>query len=210
MKDAIKTAGQISTVAPIASHRARRGVLLFALFGLLALCASMNLEIKPEPPSIEIRGVKYQPIEYFDTHPWRATFALTNSGISPFEIEISMADFLRVETDKGWITETNWPSKYARSVIGFDWQRLLRRGEGAESEVELPANTRRWQAGYHVRAISPRKNLEMKFGPKISKPIVALFGDWISDQDGIAVVWGPVIEMINGTNSHSDLFPPIR
>ena len=181
---------------PASNFRVRRGLLVFALCALLVVFMSGHIETTPAPPSIDISAVKYEPIEpLFNNNSWRATYALTNTGSSTFVIEISMADYVRIETDKGWITETNWIYKHGRSVIRFDWTPTMRPGEGAESKVELPANTRRWQAGYEVTVLSAQKNLESKLGPKISKPILTWFGDWIPDQEKTTIVWGPVITM---------------
>jgi hypothetical protein len=186
-------------------RRMRRRVIIFAIAGLLIVCASIKLDLTPVPPSIEISGAKYKKIDRPDGSILLARFALTNNGGSSFAVEMLTPAYVRFETEHGWSTihaqEMIEPNGVIAMPGGRTW-RWLDKSEGFLTEATFPHTARRWQPVFKVNVLSERENWKRKL-PKLlnfKREMESKFGNifpgnWISDEYPTEVIWGPVIEI---------------
>jgi hypothetical protein len=188
-------------------RRVRRRVVIFAVTGLMIVCASMILNLSSKPASIEISGVNYEKMDQPAGPVLLAKFAITNNGAPTFSVGIFTPDYVRFETERGWTKIYGVEMIEPKGVIAMPtcrtW-RWLNRGEGFFTEATFPQSARRWQPVYEVNVLSDREKWKRRL-PKLLSfkrymewKLGNIFpGNWISDEYRTEFVFGPVIEITN-------------
>lgn len=174
-----------------------------AVLGVIGVCYWLAMPreretgVKVELPRISVGGVVYSPKASLQLAGQcaDASFVMTNSGKRGFIFSPGSGDFIRYETSEGWETNDHGQmGKRYSSVISAHDHIILRSGEARTGYVHIPLKARRWQVGYEVRFASGRSNLQSMLGSKLSKPVISVLGDSISDGEEGAIVWGPIFE----------------
>jgi hypothetical protein len=186
-----------------AAMRKRHLKFVAVLIGVAAFCwLTMQLKQQPIPPPILPR-IDVGAARYIDE--WRpaagdpvikVAFTITNTG--PFAFSFNpWADVVRYDSGAGWATDhIGGAFKSSRSVINFSNEYFLfGRGSVTTGTAWIPAKASRWQVGYMVHFPSTRQRVEDKLGTNWTKRATRALGDFISENDGLAEIWGPVLEM---------------